>query len=100
MTRGTIRGFTPAAPLKRFPPGIEPGEGGAIRGFTPAAPLKRATPHDRAQQSESIRGFTPAAPLKLFPLQFFLRGQVFYPRVHTRGPIEASITCNGDKRYV
>ncbi len=37
----------------------------------------------------TIRGFTPAAPLKRSSSICALISFVCYPRVHTRGPIEA-----------
>jgi len=41
------------------------------------------------REIKTIRGFTPAAPLKLCNSRTNTEGSSVYPRVHTRGPIEA-----------
>ena len=90
--QGDIRGFTPAAPLKRRSGAGSRGNHGNIRGFTPAAPLKHEAAKILGTGRGHIRGFTPAAPLKPFPVHPLALGELEYPRVHTRGPIEARVS--------
>ena len=61
----------------------------SIRGFTPAAPLKLFARGFHWCGFLAIRGFTPAAPLKRGIGLLLNHCGDCYPRVHTRGPIEA-----------
>ena len=87
----TIRGFTPAAPLKPAPPpSTQVGSDNYPRVHT-RGPIEAASLRPRlALFHSAIRGFTPAAPLKPRTRRPTSRQGRRYPRVHTRGPIEAT----------
>ncbi len=64
----------------------------AFRDFQVAAPLKPAVHVDRNALSDSFRDFQVAAPLKRCPGPGCQVGQSPFPRLPSRGPIEA-VAC-------
>ncbi len=95
----SLRGHMTAAPLK---PGGElfvAFEDGPLRGHMTAAPLKPGGELFVAFEDGPLRGHMTAAPLK--PLHF-LEGNsadLFSPRSHDRGPIEAKYTIFGPASF-
>ena len=66
------------------------GIGLAIRGFTPAAPLKRETPEPRRGSGRCYPRVHTRGPIEALAAKPVVPLPPNYPRVHTRGPIEAA----------
>ena len=84
-----FRGSTAAAPLKHVLRHRRRTGHITFRGSTAAAPLKLQEPSSRASVAYTFRGSTAAAPLKPLGVLDHLHGGSGFPRLNSRGPIEA-----------